>query len=118
MPVSGACRRSKPGLLLTGALTIAFLVGQLIAWQQAQCIRAIHDEQSVECVFLSAYRYTRYSYSRRNVCVGTCATMVRAFSGIRRAMPMQLRHSVELCTIYWHFLLLVWLVFFGLMLST
>jgi cytochrome c oxidase subunit 3 len=28
------------------------------------------------------------------------------------------RHSIELCTIYWHFLLLVWLVFFGLMLST
>jgi cytochrome c oxidase subunit 3 len=28
------------------------------------------------------------------------------------------KHSVELCTIYWHFLLLVWLVLFGLMLST
>jgi cytochrome c oxidase subunit 3 len=26
--------------------------------------------------------------------------------------------SIELCTIYWHFLLLVWLVLFGLMLST
>jgi len=28
------------------------------------------------------------------------------------------RLRVELCTIYWHFLLLVWLVLFGLMLST
>jgi cytochrome c oxidase subunit III len=26
--------------------------------------------------------------------------------------------SIELCTIYWHFLLLVWLVMFGLLLST
>jgi cytochrome c oxidase subunit 3 len=29
----------------------------------------------------------------------------------------QLRQSVELCTIYWHFLLLVWLVLFGLLFS-
>jgi cytochrome c oxidase subunit 3 len=26
--------------------------------------------------------------------------------------------SIELCAIYWHFLLLVWLVLFGLLLST
>ena len=26
--------------------------------------------------------------------------------------------SVELCTTYWHYLLLVWLVLFGLLLST
>ena len=28
------------------------------------------------------------------------------------------KHSIELCTIYWHFLLVVWLILFGLMLST
>jgi len=26
--------------------------------------------------------------------------------------------SVELCAVYWHFLLVVWLILFGLMLST
>jgi len=29
-----------------------------------------------------------------------------------------IRRSIELCTIYWHFLLLVWLILFGLLLST
>ncbi len=29
----------------------------------------------------------------------------------------RLRLSVELCTIYWHFLLLLWLVLFGLLFS-
>ena len=29
----------------------------------------------------------------------------------------QVRLSVELCTVYWHFLLLVWLVLFGLLFS-
>jgi cytochrome c oxidase subunit 3 len=28
------------------------------------------------------------------------------------------RLSVELCTVYWHYLLLVWLVLFALLLST
>ena len=30
----------------------------------------------------------------------------------------RVRLSIELCTNYWHFLLLVWLVMFGLMLGT
>jgi cytochrome c oxidase subunit 3 len=30
----------------------------------------------------------------------------------------KVRTAVELCTIYWHFLLLVWLVLFALLLST
>jgi cytochrome c oxidase subunit 3 len=29
----------------------------------------------------------------------------------------ELRLSIELCSIYWHFLLLVWLVLFGVLLS-
>jgi len=28
------------------------------------------------------------------------------------------RLSVELCTVYWHYLLLVWIVLFALLLST
>ena len=28
------------------------------------------------------------------------------------------KHTVELCAIYWHFLLAVWVVLFGLMLFT
>jgi len=28
------------------------------------------------------------------------------------------RLSIELCTVYWHYLLLVWLVMFALLLST
>ena len=35
-----------------------------------------------------------------------------------KAEAHKIRVSVELCTIYWHFLLLVWLVLFALLLST
>ena len=37
-------------------------------------------------------------------------------AGARR--PARLRLSVELCTVYWHYLLVVWLVLFGLLLIT
>jgi cytochrome c oxidase subunit III len=30
----------------------------------------------------------------------------------------EVRLSIELCAVYWHFLLLVWLVFFSLLLLT
>jgi cytochrome c oxidase subunit 3 len=34
---------------------------------------------------------------------------------LRGAAAAQIRLSVELCTIYWHFLLVVWLVLLGLL---
>jgi cytochrome c oxidase subunit 3 len=41
---------------------------------------------------------------------------------VRMAQPgvevIDLRLSVELCTVYWHYLLLVWLVLFAVLLST
>ncbi|MDZ7769181.1 MAG: hypothetical protein U5K38_08905 [Woeseiaceae bacterium] len=42
-------------------------------------------------------------------------SMVRVWSG---ASAESVRLSVELCTVYWHYLLLVWIVLFGLLLST
>ena len=42
----------------------------------------------------------------------------QAAVGLEHGFPGGVRLRVELCTVYWHFLLLVWLVLFGLMLST
>jgi cytochrome c oxidase subunit 3 len=39
-------------------------------------------------------------------------TIAKAFSDL--ALP-RLRSSVELCAIYWHFLLVIWLILFGLL---
>lgn len=38
---------------------------------------------------------------------------------LRRGAPSrEVRASIELCAVYWHFLLLIWVVLFGLVLST
>jgi len=39
-------------------------------------------------------------------------TLVKLWKGFELE---KIRHSVELCTLYWHFLLLVWIVLFGLL---
>jgi cytochrome c oxidase subunit 3 len=48
-------------------------------------------------------------------------TAVRLWRGLAKASVVEVaavRRSVELCTTYWHFLLLVWLGLFVLLLST
>jgi cytochrome c oxidase subunit 3 len=42
-------------------------------------------------------------------------TSIKLFSG---AEPKEITLSVELCTVYWHALLLVWLIVFGIMANT
>ena len=111
--VSGNVARITPGLLVTGVLTLAFLVGQLLAWQQLNA-----SGQYVTTNPSNAFFYLLTGIHGLHILGGmyvwTRAT-VRTFAG--RDMEA-VKHSVELCTIYWHFLLLVWLVLFGLMLST
>ena len=51
------------------------------------------------------------------VAISLFALFVSAYT-LRMEEVGRVRLRVELCTIYWHFLLLVWLVLFGLMLST
>jgi len=51
--------------------------------------------------------------------VGGLAVWARAtLRAVRGADFARVRLSVELCTVYWHYLLLVWLVLFGLLLQT
>jgi len=111
--VQGRTQQLKPGLLLAGLLTVAFLVGQLIAWQQLNASgQYVTSNPSNAFFFLLTGLHGLHILG--GMYVWARAT-VRAFGG--RDVDAVSR-SVELCTIYWHFLLLVWLVLFGLMLST
>ncbi len=111
--VQGNASRLKPGLLLAGLLTIAFLVGQLIAWQQLNA-----SGQYITSNPSNSFFYLLTGLHGLHILGGLyvwARATVRAFRG--RDVDA-IGQSVELCTIYWHFLLLVWLVLFGLMLST
>ena len=111
--VSGNADRIKPGLVLTGLLTLGFLLGQVAAWQQLNA-----SGQYVTTNPSNAFFYLLTGIHGLHILGGMyvwARATARAFGD--REMDA-VKHSVELCTIYWHFLLLVWLVLFGLMLST
>ena len=53
-------------------------------------------------------------------CSAGCVVWLKTAARMRtRAVELiDVRLSIELCTVYWHYLLLVWLVMFALLLST
>lgn len=111
--VSGKTQRLKPGLLLAGLLTAAFLVGQLVAWQQLNA-----SGQYITSNPANSFFYLLTGLHGLHILGGMfvwASATIRAFSG---GDVKAIGRSVELCTIYWHFLLLVWIVLFGLLLST
>ena len=111
--LAGRANSLKTGLLAAGLLSILFLAGQLAAWQQLQAAGYYASGNPANAFFymLTAVHGLHmlgglYVWAR---------SMRRAWTG---ADADAVRLSIELCTIYWHFLLLVWVVLFGLLLTT
>ena len=103
----------KRGLVIGGVFAVAFLVGQFLAWQQ------LHDAgYIVSGNPANAFFYTLTGLHVLHLLGGLVAwarTASHAWAG--ESMP-KTRLGVELCAVYWHFLFVVWLILFGLMLST
>jgi cytochrome c oxidase subunit III len=100
----------RAGLLTGGASALAFLAGQLLAWQQL--IAAGY--------FLAANPANAFFYLITGVhglhLLGGLVALGRTIDRVWRGFEAdQVRLSVELCALYWHFLLAVWLFFFGLL---
>ena len=110
----GQAERLQPGLLITGVLTLGFVLGQFIAWQQLQ-----DSGQFISNNPANAFFYFLTGAHAVHI-LGGMYVWARATLNVvlGRGDADSIRRSIELCTIYWHFLLIVWLVLFGLLLST
>ena len=106
-------RRIKPGLLVTGALTLAFLAGQFAAWRMLAA-----SGQYAWSNPANAFFYLMTVAHALHILGGMYVWARATLRVVKGAHPDSVRESVVLCTVYWHFLLIVWLVMFGLMLST
>ncbi|MBT5031638.1 MAG: cytochrome-c oxidase [Proteobacteria bacterium] len=103
----------KVGLNVAGVLTIGFIVGQLFAWRQL-----VDDGYFLNSNPANAFFYLFTALHGLHI-LGGLVAWIRAVSRLWRGSDAaQVRLSVELCAVYWHFLLIVWLILFGLMLST
>ncbi len=104
---------ARIGLIMAGFFTFCFLAGQLWAWQE------IHDQGK----FLysnpaNAFFYILTGLHALHIIGGLWVwgnSTIKVWSGVEL---YKVRLSIELCTLYWHFLLLIWLLMFYLLLST
>ena len=100
----------RVGLLAGGVFTVVFLFGQLLAWRQLGEMEYFDIRNPAIGFF-----YLITGVHGLHLLGGLVAwgrAVVKVWGDFDVA---KIRQSVELCTAYWHFLLLVWLVLFGLL---
>ena len=103
----------RTGLVAGGLSAVAFLVGQILAWQQLNAAGHFLASNPADAFF-----YLLTGLHGLHV-LGGLVALGRTGEKVWRGFELdQVRSSVELCAIYWHFLLLVWLVLFGVLTLT
>jgi cytochrome c oxidase subunit 3 len=93
------------GLLAAGVSAVIFLVGQLLAWQQLVSAGFVLQANPSNAFFYMITAIHGLHLLGGLVALGR--TIAKAW---RDAAAASLRLSVELCAMYWHFLLLIWLI--------
>jgi cytochrome c oxidase subunit 3 len=108
----GDLKRIKTGLLAAGAAALIFLAGQLFAWQQLTTLGYFLASNPA-----SSFFYLITALHGLHL-VGGIVALGWVAERVWRDRTDQLPLRLELCSMYWDFLLLVWLVLFGLLLLT
>jgi cytochrome c oxidase subunit III len=106
-------RALKAMLAVAGVLSIAFIVGQYQVWQQLYASGYYLGPHPA-----SAFFFVLTAVHVLHLLGGLVAwgrTGLRVWGG---AEPAAVRLAVELCAVYWHFLLAVWIVLFAMLSST
>jgi cytochrome c oxidase subunit 3 len=106
----GRLNEVKYGLYAGGGLSVAFLVGQLMAWHQLAGMGYLAATNAANAFF-----YLLTALHGMHIFGGLVAWWRSAARVWRGAEIVDLRLGVELCAVYWHYLLLVWLVLFTLL---
>lgn len=110
---NGRIRATRIGLLGGGIFACAFLVGQLWAWQELRGAGYFATSTPAASFF-----YLITALHGLHLLGGLVAWGKTTGDLLLGAPLARVRLSVDLCAVYWHYLLAAWLVLFGLMLST
>ncbi len=103
----------KVGLIVGGVCTTMFLLGQLVAWQQLNASGYFMTGNPANSFFYLLTALHGLHLLGGMWVWGRTTTRVLTSADVE-----SVRLSVELCTVYWHYLLLVWIGLFALLLST
>jgi cytochrome c oxidase subunit 3 len=108
----GSTRSARAGLYAGGLFATFFLVGQLVAWRQLDELGYYVASNPANTFFylLSALHGIHL--------LGGLVAWGRTAGKLRHTgNTSELRPEIELCALYWHFLLIIWLALFGLLLA-
>ena len=108
-----AARILRITLIASGLLTVAFVGGQLVAW--GQLISAGYYVQGNPS---SAFFYLVTGLHAVHLLGGLWFMLLVAVRLKREDRRAKALKAVALCATYWHYLLLVWLILFALLLRT
>lgn len=113
----GEADRSRVALITGGLLTIAFLFGQLYAWRELR-VSGIFTPANPAVAFFYVLTAVHGVHLLGGLFVwGRMVFRMRTTGAEAIEVLARARLSVELCTVYWHYLLLVWLALFALLLT-
>lgn len=108
----GRLEEARSGLLAAGLFAVAFLAGQLLAWRQLGALGAFDAGNPA-----AAFFYLITALHGLHL-LGGLVAWARTAAGLwRRPDLARAVVQLRLCATYWHFLLVLWLVLFGLLFS-
>ncbi|TLG75585.1 cytochrome c oxidase subunit 3 [Methylocystis sp. B8] len=105
--------RVKTALLIGAATAGFFLIGQMWAWRELIELKFFASSNAANAFF-----YLLTGVHALHL-VGGLVALARTTDKVRNAtrITKELTTSVELCAIYWHFLLFVWLLMFAMLIG-
>ena len=106
-------RRSLEGLLIGGVCTVGFIAGQMAVWVALRSQGYFFSDNPAFSFF-----YLLTGLHAIHMLGGMIAWLLAVARNLRDSGSDSSRSSIELCAIYWHFLLLIWLILFALLASS
>ncbi|GAB5497781.1 MAG: cytochrome c oxidase subunit 3 [Pseudohongiellaceae bacterium] len=110
---SGSQKNLMTAFIGGGVLAVLFIAGQLMTWGNLQ-----EGGYFLTSNPANAFYYLLTGVHAVHLLGGLWVwskSSIRLLSG---AEAKEVRLSIELCTVYWHFLLIVWLVMFAILANT
>lgn len=96
-----------------GVFALLFIAGQMLTWEGLQA-QGLYVASNPANSFFYLLTGLHVAHLLGGLWVWSKSS-IRLLSG---GKPEELRLSIELCTLYWHFLLIVWLVIFAVLSNT
>ena len=103
----------RNNLTIAGLLALAFLFGQYLTWGQ------LHNAGFYAVTSpAAAFFFLLTALHGIHLFGGWIVLGHSTIKAWQKTEVARIKLNIELCTTYWHYLLLVWLVFFALLMST